>query len=111
MDAGHGNFGAESDGVVTYTPAYAEGGAGYVQGAAAIDSPDSQQHVVQFPAALAVKVRVHIVKTFPLGENITTAFAEAQVYGTPCSFPRRSRECRRKRWISPCPSRRSINFP
>ncbi|MFQ7035289.1 MAG: Ig-like domain-containing protein [Candidatus Borkfalkia sp.] len=80
-------FGAESGGVVTYTPAYAEGGAGYVQGAAAIDSPDSQQHVVQFPAALAVKVRVHIVKTFPLGENITTAFAEAQVYGTPVFVP------------------------
>lgn len=80
-------FGAESGGVVTYTPAYAEGGAGYVQGAAAIDSPNSQQHVVQFPAALAVKVRVHIVKTFPLGENITTAFAEAQVYGTPVFVP------------------------
>ena len=79
--------GTESGGIVTYLPAYQEGSAGYAQGGGAIDSPNSQQHCIRFPATLADKVRICITKTFVMGADNTTVFAETQVYGKPVFEP------------------------
>lgn len=79
--------GTEQNGVVTYLPAYTEGSAGYEQGKGSLDSPDSQQHCIRFPATLASKVRICITKTFVLGTDNSTAFAEVQVFGTPVFGP------------------------